>query len=75
MKSIEQLKRLAQNPFYQMSDEEISALKEAEQGSSSQKKVSSKTKTALKGQEQVKGAAPVKETGKLAKHPSDPVSE
>jgi len=75
MKDIEQLKRLAQNPFYQMSEEELAALKEAEKNSDSPKKTSSKKQKPLEEQEEVKGAAPVKETGKLNKHPSDPVTE
>jgi hypothetical protein len=73
MKSIEQLVKLSQNPFYKMSEEEVKTLETVEQDTP---KVSSKSVDSKKKVSQTTlGNATVKETGKLSKHASDPVSE
>lgn len=72
MKSDEILQRLSQNPFYKMTDEEAKRVKELESAANT----SSVTEDSKKKQQQVvKGNATVKETGKVKKHASDPVSE
>lgn len=68
MKSKEQLERLAKNPFYTLSadeQEELNAYNEQE------KQPKKKSSTSPKKH----GNATVKRTGKLDKHPSDPVVE
>lgn len=67
-KTIEQLRRLQNNPFYQLSKEEEMALSQDNQNEV--KRVSSKKKVRTN-----KEGATVKETGKFTKHATDPVSE
>lgn len=72
MKSDETLIKLSQNPHYNMSEEESQRLDElASAPRTSSVKEDSKKKVA----QTTYGSATVKETGKLQKHPSDPVSE
>lgn len=69
-KSIEQLRRLATNPYYEMTEAEQLQLAQAE----------SQTNSETSGEESVpkfqssKGSATVKQIGKLDKHSGDPVS-
>lgn len=78
MKSIEQLKQLEKNPFYNLTDEEKQYLQsqqytELPESTDADKKESSKKHTSKKNLTKKNVAA--KETGKLKKHPSDPSSE
>lgn len=57
MKSLEQLKKLAQNPFYNLSEEELEFL----QANTNQ------TKEQILSLKKVNGSAIVKETGQLKK--------
>lgn len=75
MKSIKQLRKLANNPFFTMSDEEVQALKAAEANEEQTRTASEGELRPKKGLKKTKGAAAVKETGKLNKHSSDPVKE
>lgn len=73
MKSDETLVKLSQNPFYKMNDAEKEQLEKIAQD---EPKVSSVSVESKKKEATVTlGNATVKETGKLAKHASDPVSE
>ena len=73
MKSDDTLVRLAQNPHYKMSDAEVERL---EQIGQDEPRFSSVSVDSKKKQSQTTlGSATVKETGKLNKHPSDPVRE
>lgn len=68
MKSIEQLKRLATNPFYTFTEEEQAALAaSASEQQAGGENSSPKFPT--------KGSAAVKQVGKLDKHTTDPVKE
>lgn len=73
MKSDEVLVRLAQNPHYKMSDDEVKRLDQMGQDAPKTSSVSVDSKK--KQAQTTLGSATVKETGKLNKHPSDPVSE
>ena len=78
MKTIEQLRQLANNPFYVMSEEDKRRLDEADKNDSSsddEQQVSKKKGTYTSKKVRTKGTAAVKETGKLNKHDSDPVKE
>ncbi len=66
-KSIEQLRQLAKNPYYTLTNEEQLQLAQAESQSNDG------TTTAPKVQSS-KGSATVKEIGRLNKHSGDPVS-
>lgn len=72
MKTVEQLKKLSQNPFYVMSEQESEVLEETE---SIAKRTSSVTKDNKKKESYSRGNATVKETGKLNKHHGDPRAE
>lgn len=70
MKSIEQILKLSENPFYKLSPQEQAQLEShmrQEAGDESKKKSS----TSINKQ----GNATVKEIGKLNKHIDDPVTE
>lgn len=74
MKSIEQLIYLAKNPFYIMTDAEAQLLKQAEtQLDAVDASVTEDSKK--KASSSKRGNAIVKETGKLNKHSTDPISE
>jgi hypothetical protein len=73
MKSIEQLVRLSQNPFYKMSESEVKQLESVKQDEPITSSVTEDSKK--KVSQTTLGSATVKETGKLNKHSSDPVSE
>lgn len=68
MKTIEQLRSLAKNPFYVLTEEEKQALAAADSLSIYSPSDDSKKKSS-------RGNAAVKETGKLNKHPTDPVND
>ena len=72
MKSVEQLNRLQENPFYEFSEEEQKLLDE----SGNQDIVSSveEDKQLPKGYATSEEGVAVKETGRVDKHPSDPVA-
>lgn len=72
MKSDELLKKLADNPFYKMSTQEAQRLEELKSGNVSSSVAEDRKK---KVSQTTLGTAVVKETGKLHKHPTDPVSE
>ena len=73
MKSTEQLIKLAQNPYYTLSYEEKQALEQIQPDEVS---ISSTTETSQKKQSlATRENATVKETGKLAKHSTEIVSE
>lgn len=77
MRDLKQLQKLAQNPHYKMSDAEKQALKELERESASPKEEVQR-KGPNEEQKRVlrsKDNAAVKETGKVEKHSSDPVTE
>ncbi len=65
MKSIEQLKQLAKNPYYQMPEDEKALL-----DSEVVPAVDDNSKKKL-----VNGIVTVKETGYVSKHPSDPITD
>lgn len=69
-KSIEQLRQLAENPYYNMTDAEALQLAQAESQTDSQ---SSEEEMVPKFQSS-KGSATVKQIGQLSKHSGDPVS-
>lgn len=73
MKSVEQLQKLSENPFYEMTDSEKQALGEAKKQTTivSSVKIDSKKKESQTSL----GSATVKEIGKLDKHIGDPVTE
>lgn len=71
MKSDETLIQLSRNPHYKMSEEESKRLSQLNSKRTSSVKEDSKKKVT----QVVKGSATVKETGKVNKHPSDPVKE
>lgn len=76
MKDLETLKRLSKNPFYKMSDEEVKVLKDSESASKADESTEQEAPKAKKPvARSSKGNAAVKETGKLDKHSTDPVSE
>jgi hypothetical protein len=92
MKDIQTLQRLANNPYYKMSDAEKQALSDFEnkkpeshvpKGSKTVEvtqlteieTVADDPKGKSNGKVSSKGNAAAKETGKLNKHSSDPVSE
>jgi hypothetical protein len=71
MKSIDTLVKLSQNPHYHLSEEEQKAVDGVQQP---EPVTSSVTVDEKKKESQVvRGNAAVKETGKLDKHPSDPI--
>lgn len=73
MKTDEQIQKLSQNPFYKLSEEEKTRLDSLSRTTA---KVTSESEDSKKKQSQsARGNAAVKETGKLEKHSSDPVSE
>lgn len=73
MKSDEQIIKLSENPFYVLTPQEQQRLESIKKSGT---KVSSVAEDSKKKQSQaVRGNATVKETGKLKKHSSDPVSE
>lgn len=69
MRTIEQIRQLSQNPFYKLTAAERQMLEQADGQSQDS------TDTTSKKRGSVKGNAVVKETGKLNKHSTDPVSE
>lgn len=73
MKSIAQLKQLAQNPFYKLSPEEQAAINahDSAQQAQAPQEGNPNPKVVFAS----KGNAAVKETGKLNKHGTDPVTE
>lgn len=92
MKDLETLRKLAKNPFYKLSSQELQALEDLEKQqrvalTKDKRKATAKTtevetETVADGPKErsprkvsSKGNAAVKETGKLNKHSSDPVSE
>jgi ribosomal protein S20 len=69
MKSISLLRTLAKNPFYQLTPDEVEALKQADN------QVVSSLDEDLKKKNVAKGTAAVKRIGKIEKHSTDPVTE
>lgn len=69
MKSVQQLRVLAKNPFYQLTNEEVDILQEADS------KQATAYRKNIKKKKHVKGAASVKIVGKINKHSTDPTTE
>lgn len=70
MKSIDQLQKLAENPFYTMDEEEKQVLNEA---NAREHYSSVQDENKKKESQVVLGNAAVKEIGKLHKHATDPI--
>lgn len=71
MKSIEQILKLSENPFYKLSPQEQAQLEAHMQQEAGEDESKKKSSTSINKQ----GNATVKEIGKLNKHIDDPVTE